>query len=334
MRTFRILAILFLLSFVVTLFALQLESSEERQSMEKIRIEITPGQSVSEVAALLKRERLIRSSLLFRWYLRMKGADRSLHPGTFLLAEDATFADLLRSFVEGAGQEVTVTIPEGYTIAQIDALLSEMDLIGAGELLVCAGGLPREVGCDFSRFEFLPSPPSLEGYLFPDTYFVSVQGFAPQAFLERLLATFEQRVVTGLKTDLEISDRSLHEIMTMASLIERETRTAEERSIVSGILWKRFEAGTVLDVDATVRYALSKLTGPLTKEDLEMDSPYNTRRYRSLPPGPIANPGLASITAALHPEDSPYFYYLHDRDGQIHYSITNDEHNEKKMKYL
>ena len=120
----------------------------------------------------------------------------------------------------------------------------------------------------------------------------------------------------------------------MASLIERETRTAEERPIISGILWKRFDAERGLDVDATVRFVLGKATGALTKEDLEVDSAYNTRRRRGLPPGPIANPGLASLEAALHPEDSTYWYYLHGKKGEIHYSETNDEHNEKKEKYL
>lgn len=333
MKIIRILAFLFLLSFGTTIFFLQ--TVPQGRSIGKIRIEIAAGQPVHAIATLLREKGLIRSALLFRLYLRSKGQDRSLRTGSFLLSPDASYAEIVKALVSGEGRDVAVTIPEGYTMREIDALLASMDLIGAGELLACAGGLPREVGCDFSRFEFLPSRGSrLEGYLFPDTYFVAVQKLVPQLFLERLLATFEERVVEGLQTDLRVSGRSLQEVITMASLIERETRTAEERPIVSGILWKRFDAGTVLDVDATVRYALGKMTGPLTKEDLEEDSPYNTRRYRGLPPGPIANPGLASINAALHPEDSPYFYYLHDREGHIHYAITNEEHNLNKAKYL
>jgi UPF0755 protein len=120
----------------------------------------------------------------------------------------------------------------------------------------------------------------------------------------------------------------------MASLIERETSSDDEREIVSGILWKRLSADQGLAVDATVRYALGKITEALTKDDLSIDSAYNTRKYRGLPPGPIANPGLKSIKAAINPKDSPYFYYLHGKDGQIRYSETNDEHNLKKAKYL
>ena len=174
----------------------------------------------------------------------------------------------------------------------------------------------------------------LEGYLFPDTYFVNAAEFDVQKFLERLLRTFEERVASGLQDDLAVSGRDLSDVITMASLIERETVTSEERPIVSGILWKRLDAGRALDVDATVRYILEKPTNALTRSDLEFDSPYNTRRIAGFPPGPIANPGLASIKAALHPEDSPYWYYLHDNEGKIHYAETNDEHNVNKVRYL
>ena len=261
--------------------------------------------------------------------------------GTYLIPRDASFSDIAEWLSSGEGKETVVTIPEGYTIAQIDALLAAMDLIEEGELLECVQT------CDFSSFAFLPSAEGLalspsansgqarvEGYLFPDTYFVDVTTFVPKFFLERLLGTFRTSVIEGLATDMEVSGRPLHEVMTMASLIERETRTNEERPVVSGILWKRFDSGRGLDVDATVRYILEKSTGTLTKEDLEVDSPYNTRRYRGLPPGPIGNPGLASIRAALDPEDSLYWYYLHDQDGNIRYAETNDEHNLNKAKYL
>ncbi len=120
----------------------------------------------------------------------------------------------------------------------------------------------------------------------------------------------------------------------MASLVEEETRTDDERAIVAGILWKRFDAGTGLGVDATVRYALDKPSSALTVSDLDTNSDYNTRKFRGLPPGAIASPSLESIKAALHPEASEYWYYLHGTDGQIRYAKTNEEHNENKYKYL
>ena len=158
--------------------------------------------------------------------------------------------------------------------------------------------------------------------------------FVPKFFLERMLGTFRTRVVDGMKNDIKSSGHSLHEIVTMASLIEEETRAAAEKPIVSGILWKRFTAKTGLGVDAAVRYIVHKKTEALTTTDLAVDSPYNLRRFRGLPPGPIAAAGAASIHAALHPENSPYWYYLHGRDGQIRYGVTNDDHNANKARYL
>ena len=174
----------------------------------------------------------------------------------------------------------------------------------------------------------------MEGYLYPDTYFIVLDDFTPESFLKRLLKTFETKVIDGLHEDFKKTDRSMHDIVTMASLIEEETRTNDERPTVSGILWKRFDAGAGLGVDATVRYILEKPTGALTVSDLNSNSLYNLRKFRGLPPGPIASPSLANIRAALHPKETPYWYYLHDTDGQIHYAETNEDHNMNKYKYL
>ncbi len=337
MKPLPLLFLLFALSFGLTLFVLQREAVLSPDS-GSVRIDIATGESVRDIAARFKMEGLIRFPLLFRFYLQYKDLDRNLRTGTFLFPRDAPYGELARILVEGEGTEVAITIPEGYTVAQIDALLAEKGVIEAGEVLTCA----RE--CDFSAFSFLPqlsgiSPNDapggkIEGYLFPDTYFISVPDFTAKLFLERLLGTFRERVIVGLEADFAASERSLQDVMTMASLIERETKGNEERPMVAGILWKRFDSGRALDVDATIRYALGKVTEVLTKADLEVDSPYNSRRNAGLPPGPIANPGLKSIQAALHPEDSKYWYYLHGDDGAIHYAETNDEHNENKARYL
>jgi UPF0755 protein len=140
--------------------------------------------------------------------------------------------------------------------------------------------------------------------------------------------------VTELSTDIAASGRSLHDVVTMASLVEEESRIDDERPIVAGILWKRLANGVTLGVDATVRYIVNKPTSAITRADLDIDSPYNTRKLGGLPPGPIANPGLASIRAAIRPEESQYWYYLHGKDGQIRYAETNEGHNANRAKYL
>jgi UPF0755 protein len=241
----------------------------------------------------------------------------------------------MQTLRKGYSEEVSVTIPEGFTVKDIDALLAKKGLIEAGAFTLCAQT------CDLSGFGFLPAGVAVakrggkvEGYLFPDTYLVFSQRFDSQEFLRRLLETFRTRVVAGLQEELKASGRSLHENITMASLIEEETKSDNERATVSGILWKRLKANSGLGVDATNRYILEKPTAALSVADLEIDSAYNLRKYRGLPPGPIANPGLKSIVAALHPTDSEYWYYLHGKDGVIRYARTNDEHNSNKARYL
>ncbi len=236
----------------------------------------------------------------------------------------------------GIAEEGVITIPEGFTVLDVDRVLSEKQIIEKGALLACAQT------CDFPAFAFLPKEVTslaarggrLEGYLFPDTYFVVIENFSPKAFLERLLREFEERVVKQYADTLKQSKRPLHQIVTMASLVEEETRKGEERPVVASILWKRFDAGMGLGVDATVRYVLQKPTGKLTVADLNGNSPYNLRKFRGLPPGPIASPGIESIRATLVPKATPYWYYLHGADGQVHYAETNEEHNVNKYKYL
>lgn len=332
MKLLRALGFLFLFSFGATIFWVQISSPD--RSKENIRIEVASGEDLQSIAETLKEHGLIRSTILFRMYLKSRGIDRDMKSGTFLIVPGSTFATLSDLLIGLGVHETVVTIPEGYTIAQVDALLTEMGLIADGELLHCART------CDFLSFAFLPPSYSgghggwIEGYIFPDTYFVSAADFVPKFFLERLLSTFQKKITEGLSDDLAESKRSLHELVTMASLIERETRSDEERPIVSGILWKRFDAERGLDVDASVRYGLQKLSGPLTKEDLQNRNAYNTRRHVGLPPGPIASPGLESLKAALEPKATEYWYYLHGEDGKIHYAESNEEHNSNKAKYL
>lgn len=301
----------------------------------KTRVEVAKGMSTREIADFLEKEGFVRSSTAFYVYSQLHKGKSGLHAGSFTLSPSLSTADIVAVLQGGKAEEVRITIPEGYTVKDIDALLAKEGLSEPGQILQCART------CKFSAYGFIPSGNGLadrggkvEGYLFPDTYFVRTDSFTPQSFLERLISTFEKRVIVDLKSDIAASSHSLHEIVTMASLIEEETRTADERAMVSGILWKRYEGGIGLGVDAAVRYIINKPTASITSADLEIDSPYNVRKYKGLPPGPIANAGLASIKAALHPKNSSYLFYLHGNDGVIRYAETNDQHNENKRKYL
>ncbi len=304
-------------------------------SDKRVTVRVEPGMSASAVANLLEDEGLIRSSLKFRWIAARSGLAGKLQAGTYALQPSQTPQEILEELAGGKQQEVVVTIPEGFTVADIDALIARLGLAKEGDVQECARS------CAFEGMDFLPPKAGLadrggrvEGYLYADTYFVDPQSFTPEAFLMRLLKTFRQRVVDAHADDFRASKRSMQEIITMASLIEEETRGDDERPIVSGILWKRLDANMGLQVDATVRYILNKPSATITAADLQIDSPYNTRKFRGLPPGPIACPSLASIEAALRPQQSGYWYYLHDAAGHIHYAETNDQHNANRAKYL
>jgi UPF0755 protein len=307
----------------------------DADSAARAIVDIPNGLSTEQIADLLEEKGVVRSSFAFRLYARWKGLESKLKAGQFVFSSSQGVDDLLAALTEGVVSEVSVTIPEGFTVAQIDALLAEEGLVEAGAFMKCAAD------CDLSSYAFLPKRAGLaarggrvEGYLFPDTYFVNPVDFTPEAFLKRMLKTFSSRVVDDLKSDISASDRALHDIVTMASLVEEEAAADDERPVIAGILWKREEAGTSLGVDAAVRYIVNKPSAAITVTDLAVDSPYNLRKYPGLPPGPIANPGIASIRAALHPEESEYWFYLHGSDGTIRYGRTNDEHNENKRKYL
>ncbi len=308
-----------------------LDSGDEGRTT--VRIEA--GSSTQQIARVLHSERLIRSPLAFRILARRMGSDGKLQAGTFILIPSMSAADIIEALLHGKAQEIAVTIPEGFTVSDIDRLLMNKGLSGTGSFLECVQS------CDLQEFGFLPTKEGLadrggrtEGYLFPDTYFVNVDQFSVEKFLYRLLHTFRERIIDVSGDKVAASGRSLHQIITMASLIEEEAINDAERPIIAGILWKRFDQKMGLGVDATVRYILHKPTGTITAGDLNVDSPYNTRKFRGLPPAPIASPGLASISASLKPAESKYWYYLHDREGKIHYAETNEQHNLNRIQYL
>lgn len=302
----------------------------------RVLVDIPEGSATSAIAVLLKEKDVIRSARAFRAYVEDADLAAKLQAGSFVLRRSMDTPAIAAALSAAAdGEEMIITIPEGYTVTQIDALLAEKGLLEAGEITTCAQA------CAFEEFTFLPDGADLadrggrvEGYLFPDTYFVLADGLTAETLLERLLHTFREKVIDVYTDDIASSGRSLHDIITMASLVEKETRTPDERTVVAGILWKRLDEGIGLYVDASNRYITEKPTAAITRADLEMDTPYNLRKYRGLPPGPIAGPGRDSIEAALQPESSPYYYYLHGTDGQIRYAVTNDEHNANKARYL
>ncbi len=334
----RILLILVIGVLVFGLWFRHALSPTDASNTKEESFSVESGQSIGIIAANLEERGLIRSPWAFKWYARITGVAGKLQAGSFAVSPSASSSEIIDILHSGKTQEFFVTVPEGYTVADIDKLMAAKGLGKPGDIIDCA------FRCDFETFDFLPLKAAgmrekgigsrLEGYLFPETYSVSPTEYNPKFFLERMLGTFRKKIVNGHESEIAASGKTLHQVVTMASLVEEESRHDEERAQVAGILWKRLENRVVLGVDATTRYVLGKRTEVLTKADVETDSAYNTRRTQGLPPSPIANPGESAITATLSPKESPYWYYLHDKTGVIRYAVTNDEHNVNKAKYL
>lgn len=209
-------------------------------------------------------------------------------------------------------ETVSVTIPEGFNVYQIASTLQAAGIV--------------------SREEFLKSAVSEEGFLFPDTY-EFFKDSKPKVIIAKMKKNFEEKTAIFTE-DIARQKKDQRDIVTMASLLEEEAASEKDRKLISGILWKRISLGMPLQVDAALTYATGKSSHKLTDADLASDDPYNTYKYRGLPAGPISNPGLEAIYAAINPAISPYLYYLSDSKGVIHYAKTFEEHKLNKIRYL
>jgi len=275
---------------------------------------VQQGASLQGIANSLYDSKVIRSPFFFRLAVRMLGGEKKMIAGDYLLDAKESSFELAYRITEGQFHLVTfkATIPEGWSIFQIADYL-KANLIG------------------FDKTKFLKLAKSNEGYLFPDTYFISPT-IKPEAVVELMKNNFDQKIKTvgGIAT----STHSLKEIIIMASILEEEARTTESRRMVAGILWKRLSIGMPLQVDSTFLYINGKNTYELTADDLKIDSPYNTYKYRGLPPGPISNPGLDAIFAAVNPTNSKYLYFLSSKSGKMYYATTFEQHKRNKELYL
>ncbi len=276
-------------------------------------ITVSEGAGLYTLAERLKQDRVIRSPFWFRVAAIIIGGERYMKAGQYYMSRPQNVFVIAWRLLHGDYdiETVRLTIPEGFTVKHISALFDDRFIF-------------------FDHQSFVTLAP--EGYLFPDTYFIPVTATASST-IKLFRDNFVRKISRSLP-DIASSGRTLEEIITMASLIENEVQTLNDREIVSGILWKRIGLGMPLQVDASFVYVNGKTTKELTLDDLKINSPFNTYLYRGLPPRPISNPGLESIKTALHPTTTPYLYFLTDEDGAVHYARTFDEHVANKLKYL
>ncbi|MDE0403745.1 MAG: endolytic transglycosylase MltG [Nitrospira sp.] len=288
-------------------------------------LDITEGSSLSDVAKQLHRQELIKSDWAFVWMGRLSGSDRKIIPGEYEFHGGMTPSTILEKIIRGEVLQYTVTIPEGFAMSQIADLLHERRLADRDAFLRCAND-PA-----FIR-TLLLSVDTLEGYLFPDTYRFA-RHMKPEQLIETMVSKLKQTLSKEDRGRAAELDLSLHEVMTLASMIEKETAKPDERTLISGVFHNRLQKDIPLQSDPTVIYAVHEFDGNLRKKDLSIDSPYNTYLVVGLPPGPIANPGRAAIHAALYPEPTEYLYFVSRNDGSHEFSATLAQHNRAVKKY-
>lgn len=309
------------------------------------RIEIPQGAGSRMISAELKKEGVIRSKWAFVLYVSLRGNASDLKPGEYTFFSDMDIPAITRDLIRGGATEILLTVPEGWAAVDIAKKLEEEHILSQKDFLGIAGhpntdyridtGLPTPKSYA-EAYSFLVDKPwyiGLEGYLFPDTYRI-FRDSTPEEIIEKMLENMDKKLTPDLREEITRQKKSVFSIITIASLIEKEVRTDEDRAVVSGILWKRLERGMPLQVDATINYITGGKNPSATREDTKINSSYNTYLYAGLPLGPIANPGLSAIRAAIYPTKSPYLFYLSTPEGKTIFSRTLEEHNAAKRKYL
>lgn len=296
----------------------------------KASITIEEGEAIDSIATELKTKRAIRSPLAFKIHVRLNGLAAQFKAGTFAVSGQDSAQKVADALAEGIEESKQFTVKEGRTQRQVAEQLAKAGIVDEEEFA-------NLKAADFPQYDFLKSAPagaSLEGFLFPETYTVPPAETSTKEVATIMLNQFGKELTQSLRQQISASGHTIFETVTVASLVEEEVKSDKDRRIVAGIIYKRLADGIRLDIDATTRYAVNKPTGALTQRDLNSDNPYNTRKVKGLPPGPIASPGLKALEATIDFEETDWLFYLSGPDGTTHYARTNDEHEENKAKYL
>jgi len=341
MKRINILIIIIVLFFILQAIYIPKSSSETEDKLFLIE----KGENLFQIANKLEQEGMIRSRFFFDFFVFLKNSQSKLQAGEYSLNSSMNIIEIANKIISGDTIKILITIPEGWNLRDIAWNFENKGMFQAEELFELIGfplinysvntdlPKPKDFSIDYEFLKDKPKNVNLEGYLFPDTY-ETVPGAGLESIVRKMLDNFDKKLTQDLREKIKEQGRTIFEIITMASLLEKEVKDFEEKKIVAGILWKRMENKIGLHVDATISYITGKKTVKISKQETEIDSLYNTYKYRGLPLGPICNPGLESIIAAIHPANSDYWYYLSTPEGETIFNKTLEEHNIDKAEYL
>jgi UPF0755 protein len=320
--------------FLIVTSLVQLNYIRQLQPMvpgekKQIAVTIPESSNARQIAVLLEQKKLVRSQSAFLTYARRKHLDGQLKAGNYRLSRSQSVPEIVQIIAAGKVALNTITIPEGYTVAQIGELLVNRHICTAEQW---TAALQKDYNYDF--LQKAPSGPHhLEGFLYPDTYSIPDRVTAEQ-IIDLMLKNFDKVWTQYFKDQASAKKADAYQTVVIASMIEREAQLSSERKIIAGVIYNRMNSNMPLQIDATVVYALGRQTDLVTYKDLEIDSPYNTYKYAGLPPGPISCPGKASLEAALNPGKHSFYYYVAKGDGSHQFSSTYAEHLQAKQKYI
>ncbi len=296
----------------------------QSQKIEKMVV-IPRGANFKDVTHLLSEQSLIEKPFYFMLVAKLIGVEKQIKPGEYVLHTHMRPMEVLSSLKKGVTHHYEVTIPEGYSIKQIAELLEKKEIVSAKDFMRLSQDtdLIRALGLQVK---------SMEGYLFPSTYYIS-KNTTSERIITRMFRIFERTYTPAMQVRAQELGFSMHEVLTLASIIEKETSAPAERGLISAVFHNRLGLRMPLQSDPTVIYAIPSFDGNLKRVHLRMDSPYNTYRRRGLPPGPIASPGKASILAALYPKSVDYLYFVSRNNGTHYFSTNFKEHNQAVAKF-
>ncbi len=288
-----------------------------------IYVKVHSGMNAQEIGEELQRRGIVRNKYKFWLMAKLNGYESRFMAGRYEFHSGMKIEDVLEKLVQGESSEYRFVIPEGFTVLDIAKRLDEEGIVSREDFLRKAK--------DFAPRDYMKGKEEVtyraEGFLFPATYTVATDIDA-DGVLQLMANTFDQRLTPALRRKAKSMDLSIYELVTLASLVEKEARYEEDRPIIAQVFFKRLELGMPLQSDASLQYLMDAPKEDVSIADTKIDSPYNTYQNAGLPPGPVANPGTDSIEAVLHPSETEYLYFVADRDGHNHYAYTYDEHLE------
>ena len=282
---------------------------------------IEKGQTGSEIADMLFERGLIRSTQGFKLWLYLSGTNDKLQTGHYQIPNKVTVRELISLLQEGHVESIRVTIPEGYTVGDIAIVLEKNQIMKAKDFLAEAKTFVPYPYMKGTR----PATYPVEGFLFPSTYEIPV-GATPREVIQMVADEMNRYLTPAVKKQIQAQHMSIHDFVTLASIVERESLFDADRPTIAGVFKKRLAHGIPLQSDATISYVLGYAKENVTIGDTQLQSPYNTYVSKGLPPGPIANPGKKSLDAVLHSENTDYLYFVADKEGHNHFSKTYEEH--------